>query len=504
MDCLEPRRMLANVVTVESSSRGVSLIDVNSQQDSVGDSFDVTYTASQITVKAKNGTQLNVNGTNTTTHTINTSAPTPLVIALNAPGNTVTITGDGTASLGALEVRFAKGTGTNSLTLTDVVADSVTIVGRRNTTNVTTQTSTINGPLRVLLGKETTGTFSIDQSTVNGPTRAEALRWTSNQTTFDGQVLLTQKSANSTLTTTASTFNELVGVRQGSNGVVNVNASAEGPNRFRGQQIIKGDSEQSNTVNVANNGAIHDIPPTLIRTATKSATPPTAPTVNSVSVNVKPSTVTGTWDSVNASKLTVTVDDETFTLGTDSELTSPTAGQWSLSLADVDLPTGQNTVTVVNTNAQGDSTQGTGTITIAEALTEQQSIDAFLAANSLTATKTASGLNYVVVSQGSGAIPTAGQTVSTNYTGYLLNSDGTLGTKFDSNEDPAFNHVTPFRFPLGQRRVIAGWDEAFALLPVGTVAKLLIPAALGYGAGGSSNIPPNSTLIFDVTVLSAQ
>ena len=88
-------------------------------------------------------------------------------------------------------------------------------------------------------------------------------------------------------------------------------------------------------------------------------------------------------------------------------------------------------------------------------------IPGFLAANNLTATKTATGLNYVVTTQGTGAIPTTGKTVTVNYTGYLLNADGTQGTKFDSNVDPQFNHVNPFNFTLGVNQVIAGWDEAF-------------------------------------------
>jgi FKBP-type peptidyl-prolyl cis-trans isomerase len=84
-----------------------------------------------------------------------------------------------------------------------------------------------------------------------------------------------------------------------------------------------------------------------------------------------------------------------------------------------------------------------------------------------------------------------------------LNTDGTLGTRFDSNVDPQFNHVQPFQFTLGTGQVIRGWDEAFALLPVGTVGKLLIPSAMAYGSAGQGNIPPDSILLFDVTLLSA-
>jgi FKBP-type peptidyl-prolyl cis-trans isomerase len=57
---------------------------------------------------------------------------------------------------------------------------------------------------------------------------------------------------------------------------------------------------------------------------------------------------------------------------------------------------------------------------------------------------------------------------------------------------------------LGAGQVIAGWDEAFALLPVGSKAKLLIPSALAYGSATKPNIPANSILEFDVTLISAQ
>jgi FKBP-type peptidyl-prolyl cis-trans isomerase len=89
-----------------------------------------------------------------------------------------------------------------------------------------------------------------------------------------------------------------------------------------------------------------------------------------------------------------------------------------------------------------------------------------------------------------------------NYTGTLLN-----GKKFDSNEDPAFQHVEPFEFTLGQGQVIRGWDEGIALLNVGAKAKLLIPSPMAYGDRGMpgnpanpDGIPANSPLVFDVQV----
>jgi peptidylprolyl isomerase len=108
---------------------------------------------------------------------------------------------------------------------------------------------------------------------------------------------------------------------------------------------------------------------------------------------------------------------------------------------------------------------------------------------------TASGLKYIDIKVGNGATPKAGQTVEVHYTGWL-----TDGKKFDSSKD----RNTPFTFPLGQGRVIKGWDEGLSTMKVGGVRKLIIPPALGYGATGAGGglIPPNATLVFEVEFLS--
>lgn len=111
-------------------------------------------------------------------------------------------------------------------------------------------------------------------------------------------------------------------------------------------------------------------------------------------------------------------------------------------------------------------------------------------------TVTESGLKYFDLVEGSGAQPFPGSTVSVHYTGWLMD-----GTKFDSSLDRG----QPFAFPLGQGRVIAGWDEGVASMTEGTVRQLVIPAELGYGArGAGSVIPPNATLVFEVELLSAK
>jgi FKBP-type peptidyl-prolyl cis-trans isomerase len=133
-------------------------------------------------------------------------------------------------------------------------------------------------------------------------------------------------------------------------------------------------------------------------------------------------------------------------------------------------------------------------------------IQEYIQKNGLTMQKTASGIYYSINKAGSGANAAAGQEVTMNYTGMLLN-----GTKFDSNEDPAFGHKEPFKFKLGAGMVIKGWEEGIALLNPGSKATLLIPSPLAYGErsmpGNQANpggLPANSVLRFDLEVVSAK
>lgn len=107
--------------------------------------------------------------------------------------------------------------------------------------------------------------------------------------------------------------------------------------------------------------------------------------------------------------------------------------------------------------------------------------------------KTASGLEYEEIKEGTGATPKTGQTAVVHYVGTLTN-----GTKFDSSRD----RNEPFSFPLGMGRVIKGWDEGVATMQVGGIRKLTIPPELGYGSRGAGGvIPPNATLVFEVELL---
>lgn len=117
----------------------------------------------------------------------------------------------------------------------------------------------------------------------------------------------------------------------------------------------------------------------------------------------------------------------------------------------------------------------------------------FLAENKKKAgvKETASGLQYVVEKEGTGAQPTATSEVTVHYTGKLLD-----GTVFDSS----VNRGEPATFPLN--RVIPGWTEGVQLMKEGAKYTFFIPSELAYGAQGVPNaIPPHSTLIFEVELL---
>ena len=119
--------------------------------------------------------------------------------------------------------------------------------------------------------------------------------------------------------------------------------------------------------------------------------------------------------------------------------------------------------------------------------------EAFLAANGEKegVITTASGLQYQVLTEGTGPKPAATDRVSVNYRGSLID-----GTEFDSSE----RRGGPATFVVNQ--VIAGWTEALQLMSVGSKYRFAIPSELAYGESGSGPvIGPNATLIFEVELL---
>ena len=101
-----------------------------------------------------------------------------------------------------------------------------------------------------------------------------------------------------------------------------------------------------------------------------------------------------------------------------------------------------------------------------------------------------SGLQYKVITEGTGEIPTSKDKVRTHYRGTLIN-----GTQFDSS----YGSKEPSEFPV--TGVIPGWTEALQLMKTGSKWQLYIPAELAYGERPRSTIPPNSTLIFEIELL---
>lgn len=113
--------------------------------------------------------------------------------------------------------------------------------------------------------------------------------------------------------------------------------------------------------------------------------------------------------------------------------------------------------------------------------------------------RTAFALRMIDVVVGTGAPAVARKCVFVHYTGWL-----TDGTKFDSSRDTMPNGTprAPLAFPIGSRRVIAGWDLGFEGMLVGGQRRLLIPYQLAYGEDGRPpRIPPKSELVFDVELL---
>jgi FKBP-type peptidyl-prolyl cis-trans isomerase FklB len=105
----------------------------------------------------------------------------------------------------------------------------------------------------------------------------------------------------------------------------------------------------------------------------------------------------------------------------------------------------------------------------------------------------ASGLQYKVLTEGSGKTPKATDQVTVNYRGTFID-----GNEFDSS----YKRGTPATFQAD--KVVRGWTEALQLMKEGSKLQLFIPPELGYGDRGTGPVPPNSTLIFEVELISVK
>ncbi|MEL6925855.1 MAG: FKBP-type peptidyl-prolyl cis-trans isomerase [Bacteroidota bacterium] len=177
----------------------------------------------------------------------------------------------------------------------------------------------------------------------------------------------------------------------------------------------------------------------------------------------------------------------TFTEGVKTFKISLGKKSYILPMPAADMST-LNYLLSLTANKQYKKLKGTDVLFLQEAITAWNS-----AKMDLGYELTDTGLGLKIIKQGDGPKPKTGQTVAVHYAGYLKD-----GSKFDSS----FDRGTPIEFPLGQGRVIKGWDQGIAMLNVGTRAWLRIPPELGYGSRGAGGaIPPNATLYFEVELV---
>lgn len=129
---------------------------------------------------------------------------------------------------------------------------------------------------------------------------------------------------------------------------------------------------------------------------------------------------------------------------------------------------------------------------------EQETLDAYISRMGLTGSVQShpAGFYYKIVSPGSGQAPAANSRITIYYKGTLPN-----GNVFDQTGTPAnYQSGNPVTFSLNQ--LIPGWQVGLPLIKPGGTIILYLPPNLGYGAQGAGSIPPNSVLIFEITLVS--
>jgi len=112
---------------------------------------------------------------------------------------------------------------------------------------------------------------------------------------------------------------------------------------------------------------------------------------------------------------------------------------------------------------------------------------------------TKSGLQYIVLKEGTGAVPTRASTVSTHYRGKLID-DTVFDSSYEGDEPTEDDKPASF----GVTQVIKGWTEALQLMKVGAKYRLFLPSELAYGENGPPGIGPNSVLVFDIELVSSE
>jgi FKBP-type peptidyl-prolyl cis-trans isomerase FkpA len=138
---------------------------------------------------------------------------------------------------------------------------------------------------------------------------------------------------------------------------------------------------------------------------------------------------------------------------------------------------------------------GTDTITYPNIAIENTTFAPSLNVDLAASTKTATGVYYRDLTPGTGATLTTGQTATVSYKGQLAN-----GVIFDQSTttNPTYDFV------VGAQRVIPGFEQGMVGMKVGGVRQLIIPPALGYGTSNDPIIPPNSVLVFNITLVAVK
>lgn len=167
----------------------------------------------------------------------------------------------------------------------------------------------------------------------------------------------------------------------------------------------------------------------------------------------------------------------------------------ALVVVGVFFTTGQNLVSFIS-GQFGGASGSNNTANVSGANQQNQNTQNTMNPNDTSFSSSVTGLEVKDAVVGTGAVATAGKTVTVNYSGAF-----TDGKVFDSS----YSRGVPFKFVLGLGQVIPGWDQGVAGMKVGGKRHLVIPGSLAYGPNGIPGaIPPNATLVFDVELLKVE
>ncbi len=263
LESLESRQLLTSLVAVHVNGNLINISELRGGSPSSSEvDFSLSYTSSQVVLTGTNGTEFRQAGQTMATDTINITGPATIVMQLNQHANTVSISGDGTDNLSALHLRLSAGTQDSSVSLDNVITDSLTLRGRRTNDSVTLNHSTVNDNLTAFLGTTAGDSLDLESSTVSGNLNDVVGQLTMNGSTVTGKLHNTEPSKDSTLSTTDTTYNGAVSIHMGPAGVINLDSSTTGSNEFKSAVTVVGSARNETTVNEEQNSTVFDVTPT--------------------------------------------------------------------------------------------------------------------------------------------------------------------------------------------------------------------------------------------------